>query len=87
VVRHDCDETTCENWEHPVTDSQPENVWAYLARRGREPGPLAEHRGTRRRAVAIRDAILTAQRSGADVKKALWEAIAAGVPWHRERLF
>jgi hypothetical protein len=79
VVRHDCDETTCENWKHLVSGSQPENVWAYLARRGRENGPLAAHRGAHGRAVAIRDAILTAQRSGADVKKALREAIAAGV--------
>jgi len=47
VVRHDCNETTCENWKHLVTGS-----------------------------VAV-----------ATSKKALREAIAAGVPWHRERLF
>lgn len=87
VIRHSCDETSCENGDHLLIGTQPENVWDYRARRGREDGPLADHRGARGRAVAIRDAILTARRSGADVEKALEQAIAAGIPPHRERLF
>ena len=87
VIRHSCDETSCENWDHLLIGTQPENVWDYRARRGREYGPLADPRGARGRATAIRDAILTARRSGADTKEALREAIAAGIPRHQERLF
>jgi hypothetical protein len=87
VIRHSCDETSCENSDHLLIGTQPENVWDYRARRGREDGPLADHRGARGRATAIRDAILTARRSDADVEEALQQAIAAGIPPHRERLF
>jgi hypothetical protein len=87
VIRHSCDETSCENWRHLLVGTQPENVRDYYSRRGRETGPLADHRGARGRAVAIRRAILTARRSGADVEQALAQAIAAGVPSHHERLF
>jgi hypothetical protein len=87
VIRHSCDETSCQNWDHLLVGTQPENVWDYRARRGREDGPLADHRGARGRAAAIRDAILTAQRSGADVEEALRRAIAAGIPPHQQRLF
>jgi hypothetical protein len=87
VVRHSCDETSCENGDHLLSGTQPENVWDYRARRGREDGPLADHRGPRGRATAIRDAILTARRNGADVEKALRQAIAAGIPPHQERFY
>jgi HNH endonuclease len=87
VIRHNCDETSCENWDHLLIGTQPENVWDYRARRGREDGPLADRRGARGRAIAIRHAILTAQRTGADVEDALRQAIAAGIPPGRERLF
>jgi hypothetical protein len=87
VIRHSCDETSCENWGHLLIGTQPENVWDYRARRGREDGPLADRRGARGRAIAIRHAILTARRSGADIEEALQQAIAAGIPPHRERLF
>jgi hypothetical protein len=86
AVRHSCDETSCENWGHLIIGTQPENVWDYRDRRGREDGPLADRRGARGRAVAIRHAILTARRSGADVEEALRQAIAAGIP-HHDRLF
>jgi hypothetical protein len=86
AIRHDCDETSCQNWDHLVFGTQPENVWDYRDRRGREDGPLADHRGARGRAVAIRHAILTARRSGADIEEALQRAIAAGIP-HHDRLF
>jgi hypothetical protein len=87
VIRHNCDETSCQNWEHLLIGTQAGNVSDYRDRRGREDGPLADRRGARGRAVAIRHAILTAQRSGADVEDALLQAIAAGIPPHRERLF
>jgi hypothetical protein len=87
VIRHSCDETSCENWDHFLVGTQPENVWDYQARRGREDGPLADRRGARGRATALRHAILTARRSGADVEEAIQQAIAAGIPPHQERLF
>ena len=87
VIRHRCDETSCENWDHLLAGTQPENVWDYRDRRGREDGPLADRRGARGRAIAIRHAILAARRSGADIEEALRQAIAAGIPPHQERLF
>jgi hypothetical protein len=87
VVRHSCDEPSCENGNHLLSGTQPENVWDYRARRGREDGPLADHRGARGRAIAIRHAILTARRCGADIEEALRQAITAGIPPHQERLF
>jgi hypothetical protein len=41
AIRHSCDETSCENWDHLLIGTQPENVWDYRARRSREDGPLA----------------------------------------------
>jgi hypothetical protein len=87
VIRHECDETSCENWEHLIIGSQPDNVRDYLTRRGREGGPLADRRGARGRAVAIRAAILAARRAGADIEEAIQRAIDAGIPPHQERLF
>jgi hypothetical protein len=87
VIRHQCDETSCQSWEHLITGTQPDNVRDYQARRGRESGPLADRRGARGRAVAIRAAILTARRAGADIEEALQQAITAGIPPHQERLF
>lgn len=87
VIRHICDETSCENWDHLLIGTQPENVWDYRARRGRENGPLADKRGARGRATAIRAAILTARREGADIEEAIQQAINAGIPPRQERLF
>jgi hypothetical protein len=87
VVRHSCDETSCENGDHLLSGTQPDNIWDYRARRGREDGPLADHRGARGRAIAIRHVILTARRNGTDIEEALRQAIAAGIPPHQERLF
>ena len=47
VIRHRCDETSCENWDHLLIGTQPNNVRDYRARRGREDGPLADRRGAR----------------------------------------
>ncbi len=68
----------------PVSSTR---VWDYRARRGREDSPLADRRGARGRATAIRHAILTARRSGASIEEALQQAIAAGIPPHQESLF
>jgi hypothetical protein len=87
VIRHQCDETSCQAWEHLIIGTQPDNVRDYQARRGRESGPLADRRGARGRAVAIRDAILTARRAGISIEEALRQAISAGIPLHQERLF
>jgi hypothetical protein len=87
AIRHSCDETSCQTWDHLLIGTQPENVWDYRARCGREDGPLADRRGARGRAIAIRHAILTARPTGADIEEALQQAIAAGVPPHQQRLF
>lgn len=87
VIRHRCDETSCENWDHLLIGGQPDNVRDYRARQGREDSPLADQRGARARAVAIRAAILTARRAGANIEEAIQQAIDAGTPPHRERLF
>ena len=87
VIRHQCDETSCQAWEHLIIGTQPDNVRDYQARRGRESGPLADRRGARGRAVAIRGAILTARRAGTSIEEALRQAISAGIPPHQERLF
>ena len=72
---------------HLIIGTQPDNVRDYVARRGRASGPLADRRGARGRAVAIRAAILTARRAGADIEEALQRAIEAGIPPHQDRLF
>ena len=87
VIRHTCDETSCQAWEHLIIGTQPDNVWDYIARRGRAGGPLADMRGARGRAVAVRTAILAARRAGGDIEEALQQAIDAGIPPHQERLF
>jgi hypothetical protein len=87
VIRHQCDETSCQAWEDLVIGTQPDNVRDYQARRGREGGPLADRRGARGRAVAIRAAILTARRAGTGIEDALQQAIIAGIPPRQERLF
>ena len=51
--------------------TQPDNIWDYVARRGREGGPLADRRGARGRAIAIRAAILAACRAGVNIEEAL----------------
>jgi hypothetical protein len=87
AIRHSCDETSCENWEHLIGGTQPENIWDYQIRRGRETGPLADHRGARGRATAIRDAILGARRNGTSIEEAIEQAISEGKPPRQERLF
>jgi hypothetical protein len=80
VIRHSCDETSCENWDHLLIGTQPDNVRDYRARRGREDGLRADHRAACGQAIAIRNAILTARRDGASIEEALQRAIKAGIP-------
>jgi hypothetical protein len=87
VIRHRCDETSCQSWEHLITGTQPDNVDDYRVRRGREIGPLADWRGAQGRAIAIRDAIRAALRDGTDAEEALAQAAAAGIPARQEGLF
>jgi hypothetical protein len=86
VVRHRCDETSCVNAEHLIPGTQPENVGDYQARR-LVPGPLADRRGARGRAIAIRDAIRAALRDGTDPEEALAAVIADGARGHQDPLF
>lgn len=86
VIRHRCDETSCVNGQHLIPGTQPENVGDYHARR-LTPGPLADRRGARSRAIAIRDAIKAALHDGADPEEALATAIADGASGHQDPLF
>jgi hypothetical protein len=78
VTRHSCDEASCSNPAHWIRGKRVQNVADYLARRHLTGHPLADTRGPRGRAVAIRDAILAARAAGADIEAAIAEAIAAG---------
>ena len=86
VVRHRCDEASCMAGEHLISGHQGENVSDYQARR-LVPGPLADRRGARGRAMAIRDAIRAALHDGTDPEAALATAIADGIGGHQEPLF
>jgi hypothetical protein len=87
AIRHTCDETSCQNQAHLLIGTPADNAADYQARRGRETGPLADTRGPRGRAVAIREAICTARREHADIEAAVARAIAAGIPPRQQRLF
>src|SRR5436189_2034893 len=60
VVRHRCDEPSCQAAGHLAAGSPAENSRDYLARRQDPYSPLSDRRGPRGRAVAIRGAILPA---------------------------
>lgn len=80
VIRHKCDEASCQNPACWIAGTRADNVADYLSRRHRgHDHPLADIRGAAGRAVAIREAILDARRSGRDVESAIWSARAAGV--------
>lgn len=80
VVRHRCDESSCQLTAHWVAGERLDNIRDYYARSHRAGHALGDVRGPDGRAVAIRDAILTAQATGADVEAAIAAAIAAGNP-------
>ncbi|GAA1377237.1 hypothetical protein ACFPK5_00340 [Streptomyces beijiangensis] len=80
VVRHVCDESSCQLPAHWVAGARLDNIRDYYARSHRAGHALGDIRGPDGRAVAIRDAILTAQATGADIEAAIVTAIAAGNP-------
>ncbi|ATL88770.1 hypothetical protein [Streptomyces malaysiensis] len=80
VVRHTCDESSCQLAAHWVAGERLDNIRDYYARSHRAGHALSDVRGPDGRAVAIRDAILTAQATGADIETAIAAAIAAGNP-------
>ncbi len=90
VIRHRCDEPSCQAAGHLAAGSPGENSQDYLARRRDPYSPLADRRGPRGRAVAIRDAILAAlaqDASLAEIEAAIDRASAAGIPGGQQVLF
>jgi hypothetical protein len=89
IVRHRCDEASCQAVMHLAAGSPGENVRDYLARRVDPLSPLRDSRGPRGRAVAIRDAIRQALAEGAspaEVELAIEAASSAGLPQAQEAL-
>ena len=79
VIRHRCDEASCQNPAHLLIGTAADNTGDYRLRRYRVGGPLTDLRGTAGRAIAIRDAILNARAhdpTAADA--AITAAITAG---------
>jgi hypothetical protein len=90
VVRHRCDEPGCQAAGHLAAGSPAENSRDYLARHRDPYSPLADRRGPRGRAVAIRDAILAALADGVglgEIEAAIERASAAGIPGGQQALF
>lgn len=77
VVAHDCDEASCQNPACLTAETRAENNRQRSARRW--SGPLADVRGAAGRAVAIREAIKEARRTGTSLDVAIAAAAAAGV--------
>jgi len=79
VIRHRCDEASCQNPGHLLIGTAADNTGDYRLRRYRIGGPLADLRGTAGRAIAIRHAILAALAHGpAATEVALAAATRAG---------
>lgn len=90
VIRHRCDEPSCQAVLHLAAGSPAENSRDYLARRQDPYSPLSDRRGPRGRAVAIRGAILAALADGAslgEIEAAIEAASAAGIPGAQQVLF
>lgn len=78
VIRHRCDEASCQNPAHLQVGTAADNVTDYHARRWRHHGPLGDARGAAGRARAFRAAILSAGSGGTEA--AIAAAAAAGYP-------
>lgn len=65
VIRHRCDEASCQNPAHLAVGTATMNAAEYRTRRHRIGGPLRDTRGAAGRARAIRHAILTTLPAGA----------------------
>src|SRR5262249_38689501 len=90
LIRHRCDEASCQAAGHLAAGSAAENAEDYLARRRDPYSPLNDRRGPRGRAVAIRNAILAAlaEDAGASEIEAVIERVsAAGIPSAQQMLF
>ena len=90
VIRHRCDEPSCQAAVHLAAGSPAENTRDYLARRTDPYSPLSDRRGPRGRAVAIRGAILAALAEDAslgEIEAAIEAASAAGIPGAQQVLF
>ena len=78
IVRHKCDEASCQNREHWLIGDRLQNILDFQSRRGLTGHPLADVRGAAGRAVAVRDAILAA--APGTEPAAIAAALAAGHP-------
>ncbi|MFE6449661.1 hypothetical protein [Nocardiopsis dassonvillei] len=78
VVGHRCDEPACQRPQHWELTTRAGNDADY--RRRKHQWPLADVRGARGRAVALRDAIRAALAVDDDVEVAIAAADAAGRP-------
>jgi hypothetical protein len=90
VIRHRCDEPSCQAAGHLAAGSAAENSRDYLARRRDPYSPLNDRRGPRGRAAAIRNAILAAlaqDASAGQIEAAIETVSAAGIPGVQEMLF
>ena len=58
MVTHDCDTPSCQNPHHLRAGDVASNNAEYRTRAGNPGSPLNDRRGARRRAVALRNAIL-----------------------------
>jgi hypothetical protein len=89
VIRHRCDEPSCQAAGHLAAGTPADNAQDYLARRQDPYSPLNDRRGPRGRAVALRSAILAALAEGGgpdEVETAIQSASAAGIPGAQEML-
>jgi hypothetical protein len=90
VIRHRCDEPSCQAPGHLAAGSPADNAHDYLARCRDPYSPLNDRRGPRGRAVSIRNAILAAlagDASLAAIEAAIERASAAGLPGAQQMLF
>jgi hypothetical protein len=90
VIRHRCDEPSCQVAGHLAAGSAGDNARDYLARRRGPYSPLNDRRGPRGRAVAIRNAILAAlaeDASAGEIEAAIEDVSAAGIPGAQQMLF
>lgn len=79
LLSHRCDNPLCQNPRHWRPSNPTANRREWAARRGEVRGPLADVRGSRGRARAVRDAV----RSGGDVADV---ELAGASEAHRDQL-
>ena len=90
VIRHGCDEPSCQAAGHLGAGPPGDNARDYLARRQDPYSPLNDRRGPRGRAVAIRNAILAAlgkDPGAGQIEAAIGQVPAAGIPSAQQMLF